>query len=1005
MTAQREDQSQTMHKHAAITIVSKNYLSLAQTLAESYKQHHPEHHFIIVLVDRADGLYPSRLACGAEVIEVEAIGIPDVSRFIYRYTIMELNTAVKPFALDYLFEHRGYETLLYIDPDIYVFEPLAAVYDALASGSIVLIPHMRRPFYDGAHPTDVSILQSGTYNLGFIGLRASPSTRSLLQWWMSKLYADCVVDIPNGLFVDQKWMDMVPGFYPDTIILRDPGYNAAYWNLHERHIEQRDGRWFSGGAPLVFFHFSGFSPFTPHLLSKHQDRHELRNDPALAELTSFYARLLLANGYADSSGWDYSFETLANDVSLPLIIVRDIMQWALRSGIATPDPVADPDGFCRFLMSRGTHPQAPEAILLYQFLLQRRTDVAAAYPRASRDYRDPDFRRWLGQSGVKEEKLSPELIAFEEDPDTIVDHVADAFHRLRKEGRTDLLDYFSESLESVEKYEAFCDWFTVHGAGEMGFEAAHTASLKAARKGLFRILNIYLLRGDIQVAFPHLFTRDAINRFCGWLRGHRHELELDHDTISLFAEFAEARTSLFEKMRFLYHHYGQKNGAIPSMFAIDDTRKAKQIHLPATDISDWLATEAAIHPIDHYIARFGESEPDAGNHAALQIPSLKGREQFHFIRALQRDFSDRELLRSSINFAGFLTAPSGMGESSRSMLSILEHGDARLRRFCFPHPQAQMEGIPSEPAVLGWPGAEARMSIAVANADSRSILECVLPRNFWSDRNVGYWVWETEELPARFRSTQELFDEIWTPSHYSAAAIRRTVDIPVHVVPHTLEFTGLEHARANRSRFGLPENALLLGYAFDPASVLERKNVTGLLRAFKMAFRDDDNCWLVLKVNGRDRSSYDLDMALNRARPDRVIVIKETLSRSETNDFMKSLDGYVSLHRSEGFGLTCAEAMALGLPVIATGYSGNTDFMNDNNSLLVPARVIETDRAYGPYPAGTRWAEPDLEVAVNLMRSVLDADTRARIGQQAMSSIRETLSPARVWALTEMLIS
>ena len=171
-----------MAKHAAVTIVSKNYLACARALAITYKKHHPENDFLVILVDRADGYTGNALPGGAELIEIANIAIPDISRFIYRYTVMELNTAVKPFVLADLFRHRGYETIVYLDPDIYIFRPLTHVYEALLNASIVLIPHIRRPFYDISMPNDSAILQSGTYNLGFIALRNGETSRQLLDW-------------------------------------------------------------------------------------------------------------------------------------------------------------------------------------------------------------------------------------------------------------------------------------------------------------------------------------------------------------------------------------------------------------------------------------------------------------------------------------------------------------------------------------------------------------------------------------------------------------------------------------------------------------------------------------------------------------------------------------------------------------------------------------------------------------------------------------------------------
>jgi len=135
-------------QHAAITIVSKNYLAQAKVLAASYRRHHPDHDFVVILVDRLDG-YAYDLGEGVELIEIDKLRLPDFGTFVYRYSVMELNTAVKPYALHRLFEERGYETLLYIDPDIKIYAPLTEVQAALTEANIALIPHMRRPSTTG----------------------------------------------------------------------------------------------------------------------------------------------------------------------------------------------------------------------------------------------------------------------------------------------------------------------------------------------------------------------------------------------------------------------------------------------------------------------------------------------------------------------------------------------------------------------------------------------------------------------------------------------------------------------------------------------------------------------------------------------------------------------------------------------------------------------------------------------------------------------------------------
>lgn len=992
-----------MRRHAAVTIISKNYFAYAKTLAESYRRHHPEHDFLIVLVDKADGHVPQELPCGAEVIELGDLALPDVGRFIYRYSIMELNTAVKPFALADLFRRRDYETLLYIDPDILVFRPLAEVHAALEAASIVLTPHIRRPYHDEAMPGDLTILQSGTYNLGFLGLRNTASARAMLEWWMGKLYRDCVVDIPNGLFVDQKWIDLVPGMFPDHRILYGAGYNAAYWNLHERELARDAGGWTLDGEPLAFFHFSGYIPFAPQTLSKHQNRHRLEHMPDLKALTEHYREALLANGYEESSAWPYAFETLSNGVRLPLDLVRNVMQWASRKGVPVPCPIEDPEGFCRFLMSRSVLPGEPGCVLLFHFLLQLRGDVLSACPKALHDHDDECFRAWLRQSGGKDYRLEG-LLPYE-DREAIDDLVEDSFRKLRRANRQDIFDKFPDLWRDASQFEAFASWVATHGTKQLRLSRGHAQALRAALPGLARILNVYFLRGDLQIHFPHLADAAQVAAFAKWLGNQRYELELSAAEISLFTEFALAEADMVEKMRFLYGHKGVAPRTTPNIYAIDARRYEIGSVIGTEKILAYLQGESAISPADQYLSQENVDPAAAPDFEGCSVPGLDPARNHAYVKRAFEGLHARRAGSRTVNLAGYLGAVSGMGESGRSMRSTLEKAGVALSAMSLPHPKARGTGAPASAEIFGWPTSRADVSVTVANADAIGVVECFLPKSYWAARNVGYWVWETQALPRRFVRSERRFDEIWTPSRHSAQAIARTVSVPVRVLPHTLEFAAIHRARPDRRRFGLPEGATLFGFIFDPNSVIERKNVAGLVEAFELAFRKDDNCHLVLKVNGRTQGAYDYEMIRARSDPERILWLDADLTREETFSFMKSLDAYVSLHRAEGFGLTCAEAMALGLPVVASHYSGNLDFMNIENSVLVPTPVIETNRPHGPYPAGTRWGDPDLAAAAQLMRSLLARDRRQAIGEIARQSIAESLDPGKVGAMAAALIA
>lgn len=966
----------------AFTIASKNYASMVGVLAESFKRHHPDGHFIFVLCDRCDGYPLESYVGGAEVLEISTLSIPSINTFIYRYSIMELNTAVKPFVFEYLFRTRNYDHVVYLDPDIWIHRPLDQVYSALERADIVLTPHLRQPFSDGAHPADINILQSGTYNLGFIALKRGLVADRLLAWWSEKLNIDCVVDIPRGLFVDQKWIDLVPGFYPTHAILYDPTCNVAYWNLHERQLSfSNPGGYLVCNEPLTFFHFSGYSPFVPGQLSKHQNRHALRDNLPLQKLCDDYRLALLDNGYEVTSKWPYSFATLSNAVSLPLRHVRTVVQWALRNNVEIPDPFEEPDRFCSFLVGRHR-----EGLSLLGALLEARADVSAAYPRAKQDLDDPGFRNWLATSGVAEEGIGG-LLKFESSERA--GRVAEGFALLRKKQRFDVFMHFKKMWTNPDVFREFARWFDLYGVRELGIDPGYSTAFNKAYEKIGQILNLYFLDEGLQRAFPILEAGGDCKKCGEWLRKNGYSV----DEASLFFEFATASAGLIGRMRFLYQHLGAAR--VPaSIFMVRERLKEMRGPPSARSIRAWLATSECPDIVDQYKVAVDRGKR-LGTLDILRLWRISAGRSFNALGKIKRGSNGSSRQAKVINLAGYFTAPSGMGESGRSMQRTLAHIAATLQECVLPHPMAQV-AVPVEPAFLGWPSASATASIAVANADTVQGVRNILPAHFWTKKNIGYWVWETDELPKKFRQAADLYSEIWTPSEFSAGAIRRTVDKEVVVVPHTLDLKSISEARESRARLALPENATLFGFMFDPKSVIERKNVRGLIEAFRKAFGPSDDAYLIIKINGRAGENFEYNWIKAKLQDHRVLFLERTFSRSDAFDLMASLDVYASLHRSEGFGLTCAEAMAMGKPVIASNYSGNLQFMTIDNSVLVPTRVIETDRPYGAYPAGVRWGDPDIEAAAEAMRKMLDRDYRSHMGMRGKTDVLKRLDLGRI---------
>jgi glycosyltransferase involved in cell wall biosynthesis len=266
--------------------------------------------------------------------------------------------------------------------------------------------------------------------------------------------------------------------------------------------------------------------------------------------------------------------------------------------------------------------------------------------------------------------------------------------------------------------------------------------------------------------------------------------------------------------------------------------------------------------------------------------------------------------------------------------------------------------------------------------------------------NIGIWSWEVDVLPPGWREASEGLAEVWTYSRFAAGLIGAGLEIPVLGFPPPLAYPSGEGAGAvPPGAHELPTGFRVL-IMFDYLSTLERKNPLGAIEAYRRAFGPEDGAVLVVKsVNGRHRPERQQEvLAAVEGRSD-VVVIDRTMSGGERDALLASCDCYLSLHRSEGHGLPLAEAMSLGKPVVATAYGGNIEFMNDANSYLVACTPVSVGGAVEHYPPGATWAEPDLEDAARLLRSIDHEPEAARSrAQQGRSDVRAILAPEAVGA-------
>ena len=278
----------TLH---ACTIATADHLARVRVLARSLREHHAQARLTVLMV----GGVPAA-AEPFEVLAPERLGVPMLDELRAAYDSFELSCALKPWLLRHLLEQSP--AVLYLDSDLRVYAPLDDAQAAARRHGLVLTRHVHGPLpRDGRHPTEEEILLAGAFNAGFVGVGRGPDALTFLRWWAERLAEDCCVDPARGLFTDQRWLDLAAGLVPGAHVLRDPGVNLGFWDLPNRPLTGKPGAYAVNGGPLRCFHFSGFDPERPDVLSVHQDRVDPAAHPALAGLLREYARELLAAGH------------------------------------------------------------------------------------------------------------------------------------------------------------------------------------------------------------------------------------------------------------------------------------------------------------------------------------------------------------------------------------------------------------------------------------------------------------------------------------------------------------------------------------------------------------------------------------------------------------------------------------------------------------------------------------------------------------------------------------
>ncbi len=776
------------------TIIASNYAAHARVLARSFAAQHPDGHCSVLVIDDAEGrIDPAGEPF--ELIRLDEIGLPDPERMAAFYGVIELSTAVKPWLLRHLLDRDGVDAVTYLDPDIRVEDSLTEIDRRAREHGAVLTPHLTAPLpRDGRKPSEEDILVAGSYNLGFIALGADGEIAGpLLEWWSERLEKECLIEPGDGLFVDQRWIDLAPGLWPGIDVLRDPAYNVAYWNLPQRRLEIDGDGYLVDGEPLRFFHFSGYDPRRPDELGKYQNRIALRSDSALSRICDEYGAELGDAGFEEAIDQSYGWSQAADGLKLDRI-TRSLYREGIESG--------------RFSGSVFT---------------------AAGAGR---------FAEYLA---------APVL----DSGDAPVSRYARAFWESRE---------------------------------------------------------------DLRKAFPYIDGGSAAG-YLGWIR-----------------------------------QFGGETGMSTNL----------------------LLGHAQSH----------ESAPSNGND-----PAVSGAPRGP---------------AAGVNVVGYISSERGVGEAARQVLTALAACEIPAATIDTPAEPREIERI-----LRGISAAEHPydFNLLCVNADMLPTIAAALgPHFFHGRRSAGLWFWEVSDFPQQWHAAFDNLDEVWVASEFIAEALRPVATIPVRTM--RVPVTPAEPEQLNRVELGLPEGFTFL-FVFDYRSVFRRKNPLGLVEAFCKAFGPGEGPSLVIKSIFADDFPRQRD-ELHKAVADRpeIHLIEDNVSIGAKNAMVASCDCFVSLHRSEGLGLTMAEAMFFGKPVIATAYSGNLDFMTEENSFLVPAQPTRIGPDASPYPPDGEWAEPDLDRAAELMRAVFhDRAAREERGRRAAGDIRLTHSPAAAAAWIEARIS
>ncbi|RJR15638.1 glycosyltransferase [Candidatus Microgenomates bacterium] len=875
----------------AVTIIASNYFPQAEVFAKSYKHFHPKHNIYVLFID--DKAKDSTYFQSVNLKELK--NISDLKSMLFKYDVTEFSTAIKPYLLEHLIAKDKPEKIIFFDPDIVLYKPIDFILDKLNKYDIVLIPHITEPYSDTSLPNENDFLQVGMYNLGFVAFCVNDKTREFIKWWENKLKDQCFSAPEKHQFTDQKWMDFAP-CYLETYILREPGYDVAYWNLHQYigKVLPKD---------ITFFHFSGFVP-EKKLVSKYQDRYKYEDLKEYQALFDSYQKQVDAN---QKTIVQYPYSRFKNGVDIHRAI-RRIYAYALENHLA--DPSEDP-----FVINKQS---------FYQDLLTPEDQ----FPRLK-------IFTWLHE-------IYPEIQRH----------------------------FVAGLVGSEEQQRAYVQWCINHSGSE------------------YQIPEVFIKQQ--QSLLENNLVSERSNKASKVKLPEKLE-----SLVSLFSGFRE-----LDNNAFLHHVYRVSLYRSPEPEGLkknltDLTKgKANRLRILYRILSS--QEYKAKHNFNPYIevARYGIGVLALITQPFSNTYSFKNKTP-------NRSISSDNNKKTGVNVIGYFDTESGVGESARGLVQAIDildipvnlnnleqqwlrrnHGD-HSRRFTKKY--------------------DNKINLVCVNADqSPTLINSLMPGNFINKYNIGYWYWESTIFPKIYHQSFQSFNEIWVATDFVYQSLAIDSNIPIIRIPPSFVAPKIytTKIRLLRKELGLKQNDFVFLTVFDQASFIERKNPLAVINAFQQAFPKSRNVKLVIK--GTKNTFNVIKDSMKNSDLKNIVIIDEYYSREKLNTLFGLCDAYVQLHRCEGLGIPLIESMLLGKPTIGTNYGGNTDFMTSDNSFLVKSSPYILEKDIGPYPKGTKWVEPDMKDAKEILVMVYtDKYLASEIAKKGKENVIAYFNPGRISGLIE----